>query len=104
MIPIAISDGGVQQIAVPFDQGTVTISLWYSYICSSWFMNVSYGEHEVDGILIEYGVNLTYAFRHMFPFGIICISDSTLRPLYLDSFATGESALFLLQGEENTKI
>ena len=104
MIPISISGNGKQQIAVPFSQGTATISVWYSFICSSWFMNISYGENEVNGILIEYGVNLTYVFRHMFPFGILCITDSLLRPLYLDSFATGESALFLLEGEENVKI
>lgn len=104
MIPINISGSGKQQIAVPFSQGTATISLWYSFICSSWFMNVSYGNHQVNGILVEYGVNLTYVFRHMFPFGIMCITDSMVRPVYLDSFKTGESALFLLDGSENIKL
>lgn len=104
MIPISVSGSANQEIAVPFGQGTATINLWYSPVCSNWFMNVYYGNHEVNGILVEYGVNLTYPFRHIFPFGILCITDSVLRPLYLDSFATGESALFLLEDKENANL
>lgn len=104
MILIDINNDPKQTIQVPFNDGTATIGVWYSTANNCWFMSVSYGTNTVNNILIDQGVNLTYPFRHMFPFGIICISDSGLRPLYLDSFETAEADLILLNPEENFNI
>ena len=101
MILINLSSDPKQSVQVPFSDGTATISVSYSSLNSSWFMSVSYGNNTVNNILIEQGVNLTYPFRHIFPFGIICISDSGLRPLFLDSFESMESDLILFNPEEN---
>ncbi|MBO7692683.1 MAG: hypothetical protein J6T10_08665 [Methanobrevibacter sp.] len=104
MILINITDAPNQAIQVPFRDGTCTVSMYYSQLESSWFMSVSYGDSEVNNILVEQGVNLLYPFRHMFSFGILCISNSAVRPLFIDSFATAESDLILLEGEENINI
>ena len=104
MILIDVSNDPKQMIQVPFNNGTATINVWFSSSNSCWFMSVSYGTKTVNYILIEQGVNLTYPFRHIFPFGIICISDTGLRPVYLDSFETTEADLFLLNPEENFDI
>lgn len=104
MILIDVSDSSNQKIDVSFTGGSVTVSMYYSFINSSWFMSVSYGNYTVNNILVEYGVNLTYPFRHMFPFGIVCATNSELRPLYLDSFSSMEANLVLLEGEEDINI
>lgn len=101
MIQIDITENPNQSIQVPFSNGTATIDMYYSAMTSSWFMTVSYGDSTVNNILVEQGVNLAYPFRHIFPFGLLCISDSGLRPLFLDSFSTQESVLILLEGDEN---
>ena len=101
MIQINVTENPNQSIQVPFSSGTATIDMYYSAMTSSWFMTVSYGDSTVNNILVEQGVNLTYPFRHIFPFGILCVSDSGLRPLFIDSFANTESVLVLLEGEEN---
>lgn len=104
MIPIQITDAPNQSVQVPFQDGTCTVSMYYSQLESSWFMSVSYGDNEVNNILVEQGVNLLYPFRHLFPFGIICISDSAVRPLFIDSFFTEEADLILLEGSENINL
>jgi len=104
MIPIQITDAPNQSVQVPFQDGTCTVSMYYSQLESSWFMSVSYGDNEVNNILVEQGVNLLYPFRHLFPFGIICISDSAVRPLFIDSFSTDEADLILLEGSENINL
>lgn len=104
MILIDLTNDPKQSVQVPFSDGTATISVFFSTVNNCWFMSVSYGNNTVNGILIEQGVNLTYPFRHIFPFGIICISDSGLRPVYLDSFETEEADLILLNPEENFDI
>lgn len=101
MIQIDITENPNQSIQVPFSNGTATIDMYYSAMTSSWFMTVSYGDSTVNNILVEQGVNLAYPFRHIFPFGLLCISNSGLRPLFLDSFSTQESVLILLEGDEN---
>ena len=101
MIQINVTENPNQSIQVPFSNGTATIDMYYSAMTSSWFMTVSYGDSTVNNILVEQGVNLAYPFRHIFPFGLLCISDSGLRPLFLDSFSTQESVLILLEGDEN---
>ena len=104
MIQVDVKEDPNQSIQVPFRDGIATIDMYYSALNSSWFMNISYGERTVNNILVEQGVNLAYPFRHMFPFGLLCISDSGLRPLFIDSFSTQESVLILLQGDENTDL
>lgn len=104
MIQVDVKEDPNQSIQVPFSSGTATIDMYYSALNSSWFMTVSYGERVVNNILVEQGVNLTYPFRHMFPFGILCVSDSGVRPMFIDSFSTQESVLILLQGDENTDL
>ena len=101
MIQVDVKEDPNQSIQVPFRDGTATIDMYYSALNSSWFMNISYGERTVNNILVEQGVNLAYPFRHMFPFGLLCISDSGLRPMFIDSFSTQESVLILLEGDEN---
>lgn len=101
MIQVDVKENPNQSIQVPFSSGTATIDMYFSSMTSSWFMNISYGDNTVYNILVEQGVNLAYPFRHMFPFGLLCISDSGLRPLFIDSFSTKECVLVLLEGDEN---
>lgn len=101
MILIDVSENPNQSIQVPFSSGVATVNMYYSALTSSWFMSISYGNNSVSNILVEQGVNLTYPFRHIFPFGILCVSDSGLRPLFIDSFSSLESVLILLEGTEN---
>lgn len=101
MIQIDITESPNQSIQVPFSSGTATIDMYYSAMTSSWFMNISYGDKTVNNVLVEQGVNLAYPFRHLFPFGLLCISNSGLRPLFIDSFSTQECVFVLLEGEEN---
>ena len=104
MILIDIGSESKQQIQVPFSDGTATIRLYFSSLNSCWFMSVSYGNNTVNGILVEYGVNLTYPFRHIFPFGILCATNSGVRPVFVDSFSNGEAGLMLLNSDENIDL
>ena len=104
MIVIDVGSESKQQIQVPFSDGTATIRLYFSSLNSCWFMSVSYGNNTVNNILIEYGVNLTYPFRHIFPFGLVCITDSKVRPVFIDSFASDEASLILFNPDENVNL
>ena len=104
MILIDVGSESKQQIQVPFSDGTATIRLYFSSFNSCWFMSVSYGNNTVNNILVEYGVNLTYPFRHIFPFGVVCISDSEVRPVFVDSFSSGDSALIFYNPDENFNL
>lgn len=104
MILIDVGQQSKQQISVPFSDGTATIRMYFSSRTNCWFMSVSYGNNTVNNILVEYGVNLTYPFRHIFPFGIICSTASQVRPVYIDSFSSEEAVLLLLNPDENGDI
>ena len=67
MIVIDVGSESKQQIQVPFSDGVATVRMYFSSLNSCWFMSVSYGNNTVNNILVEYGVNLTYPFRHIFP-------------------------------------
>lgn len=104
MILIDVGSESKQQIQVPFTDGVATIKLYFSSKFSCWFMSVSYNNNTVNNILIEYGVNLTYPFRHIFPFGIICVTNSLVRPVYIDSFSSEEASLIFYNPDENVNL
>ncbi|MBO4695584.1 MAG: hypothetical protein J5656_06715 [Clostridia bacterium] len=104
MIKVDVSSVANQQIVVPFKDGTATISMYYSALNSCWFCSISYGDNTVNNIVIDYGVNFAYPFRYMFPFGLVCYTESEVRPVYVDSFESGEATLILLEGEENLPL
>lgn len=69
-----------------------------------WFMDVTYGTFQANGIAVVCSPNLLRQWKNIIPFGIACTNINDLDPYTVTDFSGGESLLFLLDSSDVAAI
>lgn len=67
----------------------VKINLSYKPRFNFWNIDIKYKNKEVKNTLVDFSQDLFYQYSNFFPFKIVVLSNTGLRPFYLDDFING---------------
>ena len=96
-----LSNDANQLVTLVLDDGsTVSMSLQYMPTIQRWAVGFTYGDFSAQGMNLCIHPNLLRSWRHIIPFGIACNTIDGADPLYIDDFASGRAALYLLTQAE----
>lgn len=85
-----------QNIKVVLSDGeTLSLYLWFSPICSCWFVNVNYKDFVLNGLQLVYSNNILIQYERIFPFGMQIASRTGLSPMLIDSFVNELNAVII---------
>ncbi len=83
---------------------TINLNLRYMPFQQIWTMDVSQGDFTANGIQVVAAPNLLRQFRNNIKFGLACLTNDALDPLYIDDFSAQRAGLYLLTAAEVLQI
>lgn len=69
-----------------------------------WFMDISYGTFQANGIGVVSSPNLLRQWKNIIPFGIACINVNGLDPYAIDDWVNGASSFLLLDSVDVANV
>lgn len=87
-------------IADPNGGGDISFTFYFRPRVSCWFMDISFGSFEANGLKIVQGANIIYRHHNQIPFGIgVSVSDG-FEPYLINDLKTERVLMYLLTTEE----
>ena len=89
-ISFAVGDGA----------STATITLRYVSNLSAWYMDLKYGEFELNNRRLYSNPNILRQWHKIFPFGLGCFCVDGQDPYFLEDFKNERAYLYVLSATE----
>jgi len=100
-----LTESSRQRYDVTTEDGVAfVLSLAYNPRTSAWVCSFTYGSTIIDGITLVASPNLLRQWRNVIPFGLACVVNDNLDPLYINDFTTQRVILYVLSASETTLI
>lgn len=106
-LKILINDSPKQEFKVNLETGEI-VTFYFQYIAihTSWYL-VSFTYNNVIKYInkrIALSFNLLSQFYNTLPFGISCVSNDGIEPIYLDDFVTERVELYVITNAEKQTL
>lgn len=88
----------------PIDDGIIEFKLVYRPAIQMWFINVSFGAFEVNGMRICASLNLLHQYKKILPFGLFVDILDGIEPFLINDFSTERIILNILDSDEKDAI
>ena len=97
----AITADAKQTMRLVLDDGSkMDFTLAYKQNQQGWFFSLAYGSFVLTNRRLTNGPNLLRAFMKIIPFGIACMVQDGLEPIYTDDFTSGRVQLYVLSASD----
>lgn len=90
------NDAKQQYTLVTEDGDTVVLTLTFLASQSLWSFGFTYGDLQINGLILTCGPNIIRSYKNNVPFGISVTSTDKLDPFYQNDFISGRIKLYLL--------
>lgn len=82
----------------------IDMALRYLPRMKLWSMDLTWNSISANGIIITTSPNMLRSFRHIFPFGMTCLTTNGLDPYNIDDFAAQAANLYLLTAADVAEL
>lgn len=100
---------GLQTIAfqkwrTSFDDGIIEFRLIYRPAIQMWFIDITYGDFEVNGMRVCRSLNLLHQYKKILPFGLFIYIADGVEPFLINDFSSGRVVIYILDDTEKATI
>lgn len=93
-----------QKWRTPIEDGIIEFRLIYRPAIQMWFIDVTFGTFELNGIRVCASLNLLQQYKKILPFGLLVEIPDGVEPFLINDFSTERVVIYIMNDTEKDAI